>query len=222
MKSRGGVECMRTCSCHGFRAFRFHSLWCYNIDKTCYGGEVCRLDEQNPRCLEDWKNIDFQDLVMDDECFQVEVHCCGGENSRKDGASLSSHDEDEDEINKGEVVFFPFSLLDSFEMCKDHNIARQTNGLRICLEDVTVKASQKHGKWNRAIFACVYFISLAKGAKEIFPKEKFHPSASGTNFVKVEFCYGVSLKLSGYKNGDVPFNKIMLRAKEIAIGVIRI
>ncbi|GKE20830.1 hypothetical protein Tco_1432342, partial [Tanacetum coccineum] len=50
----------------------------YNIGKTFYGGEACRLDEQNPRCLEDWENIDFQDLVMDGECFQVEVHYCGG------------------------------------------------------------------------------------------------------------------------------------------------
>ncbi|GKE77757.1 hypothetical protein Tco_1543877, partial [Tanacetum coccineum] len=38
--------------------------------------EVCHLDEQSPRCLEDWENLDFQDLV-DGECFQVEVHCCG-------------------------------------------------------------------------------------------------------------------------------------------------
>ncbi|GKB53310.1 hypothetical protein Tco_0904063 [Tanacetum coccineum] len=99
--------------------------------------------------------------------------------------------------------------------------SRQDNGLRICLEDVTVKASQKHGKWNRAIFACVYFISLAKGAKEIFPKEKFPSSQLRTNFVKVEFI-GVSLKLSlsGSRNGDVSFNKIMLGAKEIAIGMI--
>ncbi|GKA95697.1 hypothetical protein Tco_0817792 [Tanacetum coccineum] len=50
---------------------------CYNIDKACYGGETCRLDEQNPRCLEDWENLDFQDLVVDGECFQVEVHCVG-------------------------------------------------------------------------------------------------------------------------------------------------
>ncbi|GJU06388.1 hypothetical protein Tco_1122818 [Tanacetum coccineum] len=36
MKSRGGVEC-----------------------------KACRLDEQNLRCLEDWENFDFQDLVVD-------------------------------------------------------------------------------------------------------------------------------------------------------------
>ncbi|GKF18998.1 hypothetical protein Tco_0067636, partial [Tanacetum coccineum] len=46
-------------------AFGSHALWCYNIDKTCCGGEACHLDEQNPRCLEDWENIDFQDLVVD-------------------------------------------------------------------------------------------------------------------------------------------------------------
>ncbi|GKB56852.1 hypothetical protein Tco_0913038, partial [Tanacetum coccineum] len=28
-------------------------------------GEACHLDEQNPRCLEDWENLDFQDLVVD-------------------------------------------------------------------------------------------------------------------------------------------------------------
>ncbi|GJU79408.1 hypothetical protein Tco_1281773 [Tanacetum coccineum] len=36
------------------------------------------FDEQSPRCLEDWENLDFQDLV-DGECFQVEMHCCGCE-----------------------------------------------------------------------------------------------------------------------------------------------
>ncbi|GJX36726.1 hypothetical protein Tco_0248283 [Tanacetum coccineum] len=29
--------------------------------------EACHLDEQNPKCLEDWENLDFQDLVVDDE-----------------------------------------------------------------------------------------------------------------------------------------------------------
>ncbi|GJS16178.1 hypothetical protein Tco_0410650 [Tanacetum coccineum] len=57
---------------HIIQGVRFHALWCYNIDKTCCGGEACHLDEQNPRCLEDWENLDFQDLVVDGECFQVE------------------------------------------------------------------------------------------------------------------------------------------------------
>ncbi|GJT99875.1 hypothetical protein Tco_1110214 [Tanacetum coccineum] len=35
--------------------------------------KACHLDKQNPRCLEDWENFDFQDLVVDGECFQVEV-----------------------------------------------------------------------------------------------------------------------------------------------------
>ncbi|GJZ04050.1 hypothetical protein Tco_0537325 [Tanacetum coccineum] len=26
-------------------------------------------DEQNPRCLEDWENLDFQDLVVDGGCW---------------------------------------------------------------------------------------------------------------------------------------------------------
>ncbi|GJT63493.1 hypothetical protein Tco_1007026 [Tanacetum coccineum] len=37
----------------------------YNIDKTSCGGEACHLDEQNPKCLENWENLDFQDLVVD-------------------------------------------------------------------------------------------------------------------------------------------------------------
>ncbi|GJU37521.1 retrovirus-related pol polyprotein from transposon TNT 1-94 [Tanacetum coccineum] len=36
-------------------------------------GEACHLDQQNPRCLEDWEYLDFQDLVVDGEYFQVEV-----------------------------------------------------------------------------------------------------------------------------------------------------
>ncbi|GJZ85363.1 hypothetical protein Tco_0650702 [Tanacetum coccineum] len=61
------------------RKVRFHALWFYNIDKTCCGGEACHLDEQNPKCLEDWENLDFQDLVVDGESFQVVVYCCGEE-----------------------------------------------------------------------------------------------------------------------------------------------
>nr|GFC96663.1 hypothetical protein [Tanacetum cinerariifolium] len=40
------------------------------IGKTCYGGEACDLDEQNPRCLEGWENLDFQDLVVDGGGFR--------------------------------------------------------------------------------------------------------------------------------------------------------
>ncbi|GJY12952.1 reverse transcriptase domain-containing protein [Tanacetum coccineum] len=36
-------------------------------------GESCHLDEQNPKCLEDWENLDFQYLVVNGECFQVKV-----------------------------------------------------------------------------------------------------------------------------------------------------
>ncbi|GJT09315.1 hypothetical protein Tco_0856357 [Tanacetum coccineum] len=80
--------------------------------------EACRLDEQNPRCLKDWESLDFQDLVVNGECFQVEVHCCGGENSRKYGASLSLDDEEEEEITEEETIFFPFSLLGFLEMSR--------------------------------------------------------------------------------------------------------
>ncbi|GKC37006.1 hypothetical protein Tco_1049390 [Tanacetum coccineum] len=121
-----------------------------------------------------------------------------GLNSRKDGASLSSDDEDEDEIIEGEAA--GQWLKDLFGECDGKG---------------------KSKAWHRAIFTCVYFISLAKGAEEIFPREKFPSSQLGMNFVKVEFV-GVSLKLSlsGSRNGDVSFNKIMLGAKETAIGMI--
>ncbi|GKC53504.1 hypothetical protein Tco_1076249 [Tanacetum coccineum] len=118
-------------------------------------------------------------------------------------------------------------------------------------EDVIVKASQKHGKWHGTILfvfyflhsinkhrsevelsfdsqivkhvcsTCIYFISLAKGAKEIFPKEKFPSSQLGMNFVKMEFV-GVSLKLSlsGSRSSDGLFDEIMFRPEEITIGMI--
>ncbi|GJU88876.1 ribonuclease H-like domain-containing protein [Tanacetum coccineum] len=35
--------------------------------------EVRHVVWMNKICLEDWENLDFQDLVMDGECFQVEV-----------------------------------------------------------------------------------------------------------------------------------------------------
>nr|GEZ15993.1 hypothetical protein [Tanacetum cinerariifolium] len=39
-------------------------------------------------------------------------------NSRTDGASLSSDDEDEEEMAEGKGIFFPFSLLGFFEMSR--------------------------------------------------------------------------------------------------------
>nr|GEV15252.1 hypothetical protein [Tanacetum cinerariifolium] len=119
---------------------KFHALWSYNIDKTCYGGKACHLDEQSPKCLEDWENLDFQDLVVDDEGFQVVVHCCGGE-VLGDGANISVRafkhssllllcfdDEDEEEMIGGEVIFLPFFVLGFLEMshdCKDGSKAWQ-------------------------------------------------------------------------------------------------
>ncbi|GJZ93469.1 zinc knuckle CX2CX4HX4C containing protein, partial [Tanacetum coccineum] len=51
-----------------FGAFRSHALWCYNIDKTCCGAEACPFGiKQHPECFGGWKNIDFQDLVVDVE-----------------------------------------------------------------------------------------------------------------------------------------------------------
>ncbi|GKA60857.1 hypothetical protein Tco_0760264 [Tanacetum coccineum] len=54
------------------RGVEFHALWCYNIDKTCCGGEACHLDEQNPKCLEDWESLNFQDLVVDGGWWMVD------------------------------------------------------------------------------------------------------------------------------------------------------
>ncbi|GJY78463.1 hypothetical protein Tco_0484264, partial [Tanacetum coccineum] len=67
----------------------FHALWCYNIDKTCCGGETCHLDEQNLRCLEDWENLDFQDLVVDGWVDGNGSNPGGG--FGKPGAGLETH-----------------------------------------------------------------------------------------------------------------------------------
>ncbi|GJW28122.1 hypothetical protein Tco_0044997 [Tanacetum coccineum] len=48
------------------------------LQETPIRCEASHLDEQNPRCLEDWENLDFQDLVVDGERFQVAVDCYGG------------------------------------------------------------------------------------------------------------------------------------------------
>ncbi|GKA87419.1 hypothetical protein Tco_0809183 [Tanacetum coccineum] len=62
-------------------------------------------------------------------------------NSRKDGASLSSRDEDEEEVTEGEAILFPFSLLGFLKMYRG-SMTRSWNGtskwdnvLRVCLED---------------------------------------------------------------------------------------
>ncbi|GJW32601.1 hypothetical protein Tco_0052633 [Tanacetum coccineum] len=56
--------------------------WCPLTVKLSPRCEACHLDEQNQKCLEDWENLDFQDLVVDGEYFQVEIDfdgACGGE-----------------------------------------------------------------------------------------------------------------------------------------------
>ncbi|GJR39217.1 hypothetical protein Tco_0650200 [Tanacetum coccineum] len=99
-------------------------------------------------------------------------------------------------MSGGELVMLYERNVEKIMTVSGSEPSRRDNGLRICLEDVT-------------------------GAKEIFPKEKFPSAQLGMNIIKVEFV-GVSLKLSlsGSRNGDVSFNKIMLGAKEIAIGMI--
>ncbi|GJY88748.1 hypothetical protein Tco_0503376 [Tanacetum coccineum] len=42
--------------------FEVIELWMCCYKTRC---ETCHLDEQNPNCLEDWENLDFQDLVVD-------------------------------------------------------------------------------------------------------------------------------------------------------------
>nr|GEX45376.1 hypothetical protein [Tanacetum cinerariifolium] len=190
--------------------FTFSSPPFCRSKKCCRGVpcKACNLDKQNPKCLKGWENLDFQDLVVDGECFQVKVHCCGGllmlmllnngwvdgsgsnsgggfrntgggretrgggdgleglggqlsivevqrelvlethlkmmmskvvcencgegvkkmvfegddykvkVNSRKDGASLSLDDEDEEEMTEEEAILFPFSFLGFLEMSK--------------------------------------------------------------------------------------------------------
>ncbi|GJU29172.1 hypothetical protein Tco_1172761 [Tanacetum coccineum] len=109
------------------------------------------------------------------------------DNSRKDGASLSSDDEDEEEVIDGEQVRqWPEGLLGGCD-CKDESKA-----------------------WQMTWDYHVYFLLPS------FDKE-----SSKMNIITVEFV-GASLKLSlsGSRNGDVVFDEVMLRAKEITIGMI--
>ncbi|GJU28846.1 retrovirus-related pol polyprotein from transposon TNT 1-94 [Tanacetum coccineum] len=58
---------------YGFKLTSFSDAdhaGCINTRKSTSGGiqflgEACSLDEQNPRCLKDWENLNFQDLVVD-------------------------------------------------------------------------------------------------------------------------------------------------------------
>nr|GEV56105.1 putative reverse transcriptase domain-containing protein [Tanacetum cinerariifolium] len=45
----------------GYQGLCLGEMFCLFKQK----GEACHLDEQNLRCLEDWENLDFQDLVVD-------------------------------------------------------------------------------------------------------------------------------------------------------------
>ncbi|GJS08704.1 putative reverse transcriptase domain, reverse transcriptase zinc-binding domain protein [Tanacetum coccineum] len=54
------------------------------------------------------------------------VAACSYFNSRKDGASLSSDNEDEEEVPEGEAIYFPFSLLGSLT-CLRGSMTRSWN-----------------------------------------------------------------------------------------------
>nr|GEW00786.1 hypothetical protein [Tanacetum cinerariifolium] len=98
---------------HDIRPTLQRLLWKLKDGLNSFFREVFCLDEQNPRCLEDWENLDFQDFVVEDIHYQI-VH----QNSRKDGASLSLDDEKEEEITEEETIFFSFSLLGFLEMSR--------------------------------------------------------------------------------------------------------
>ncbi|GKA26935.1 hypothetical protein Tco_0713103, partial [Tanacetum coccineum] len=137
-------------------------------------GEACHLDEQNPRCLEDWENLDFQDLVVDGECFQVKVRCCRGKvlllmltnkgwvdgNDSNPGGGFGKPRGGRETRGEGAMrVGVGDSLgddeeriYDKFMKCEPNN---WDNGLRVCGKDMIVKMGQKHGKRHGA-FAFVY------------------------------------------------------------------
>nr|GEV43761.1 hypothetical protein [Tanacetum cinerariifolium] len=108
-------------------------------------------------------------------------------NLRKDGASLSPDDDDEEEQAEGKETLFPFSLVGFFEMSKGFMIR----------------------SWN---------VNLASGtmARGIVPillaQEEYHLCG----------VYLVSLKLNliDSRSGDVYFDEVMFRAKEMTIRMI--
>nr|GEW02901.1 hypothetical protein [Tanacetum cinerariifolium] len=80
------------------------------------------------------------------------------ENSRKDGVSLSSDDEDEEETTRGEAIFFPFFVLGFLKMSRGSMKCEPSNwdnGLRICGKDMIIQTGQKHGK-RHGTFAFLY------------------------------------------------------------------
>nr|GEX44520.1 hypothetical protein [Tanacetum cinerariifolium] len=86
--------------------------------------ELVRLYVRNVKKMvfegDDYKNSrkDGASLSLNDE---DEEEVTDGEatlNSRKDGASLSLNDEDEEEVTDGEATLFPFSLVGFLEMSK--------------------------------------------------------------------------------------------------------
>ncbi|GKF27280.1 hypothetical protein Tco_0083174, partial [Tanacetum coccineum] len=93
-------------------------------------------------------------------------------NSIKDGASLSLDDEDEEEVTEGEEIFFPFSSLGQKHGEWRRTIAFVNDFLHsINNHRSEVELSSNGQVVKHVCSTCVYLTSLAKGAKEIFPKE---------------------------------------------------
>nr|GEV58578.1 alpha/beta hydrolases superfamily protein [Tanacetum cinerariifolium] len=109
------------------------------------------------------------------------------DNSRKDGASLSLDDVDEEDVNDGEQVGKWHECLFGGCDCKNNSKAWQM-------------------AWDHHV---------------CFLLPSFDKESSKTNIVSVKFIgASVKLSLSGSRNGDVVFDEVMLRAKEITIGMI--
>nr|GFA27267.1 hypothetical protein [Tanacetum cinerariifolium] len=166
--------------------------------------EACHLDEQNPKCLEDWDNIDFQDLVVDGESFQVEVHCCRGEDNglRVCGKDMIVEIAQKHGKRHGAIAF----VYDFLHSINDHRSE--------------VKISSNGYVVKHVCNACFYLVSFVNRAKK-FLKEKFSSFQIGANVINVEFVeVSKKLSLSGSRSGDGLFDEIMFMAKVIAFGMI--
>nr|GEY46506.1 hypothetical protein [Tanacetum cinerariifolium] len=103
--------------------------------------DSCRLRSTDPPYLVMVPTYQFKylNIPLFSRCALVRssLSDSSSENTRKDGASLSSDDEDEEEMTKGVAIF------------------TWDNGLRVYGKDMIVKKGQEHGKRHRAV-AFVY------------------------------------------------------------------
>nr|GEW54365.1 hypothetical protein [Tanacetum cinerariifolium] len=89
------------CFCYRWILMELEVFGEFVLDELVYGYELARLYMRN-----------VKKMVFDGDDYKEKV------NSRKDGASLSSDDKDEEEMTEGEAIFFPFSLLGFLEMSR--------------------------------------------------------------------------------------------------------